>query len=192
MSVDPNVFDLDEFSFPLGTDSGGGTDPVFDGPDYHANCRDAVRAAMETALGSYTAFQNDDLSWRIVTADDIGNYDVTRLESMPCVVVAAVAPVTERREFATNLQSGFSFPVVCALFAAGVANGEKSPSIPDPTMFRQIIINTFNLKRLSGVAQVGYCEVGEAGGQLFNKQSPAWQRLSAAMVVQCIGRFPRS
>lgn len=162
--------------------------------DYHASCRAAVLETMQTALADYTAFKNTetDGDWRIKAVDDIGNFDVTRAESMPCVLVAAIAPVTERPEFSTNVQSGLAFPVVVAMFAAGVANGEKSPNIPSPTLFRQLLINTFNKKRLSGVSQVGYCEVGEAGSQLFDKRSPAFQRLAAAMVVNCVGRWPRS
>lgn len=165
--------------------------------DYHAACQAAIVTVLKTALADYPALQNTeadggDGEWRITAVDDLGNFDVTRAESLPCVLVACVAPVVDRPEFGTNLQSGFGFPIACALFAAGVANGEKSPGVPTPTEFRQIVINTFHLKRLSGVSQVGFCEVGEAGGGLFDKRSPSFQRLSAAMVVQCVGRWPRS
>jgi hypothetical protein len=155
--------------------------------DYHGACRDAVRSAIATALADYT-----DLATRVVTADDIGNYDVTRLVAMPCVVCACIAPEVDRSELSTNAQDGIGYSVVVAMFAAGVANGETSPNIPDPTLFRRIVRNTFGNKRLSAVAQVAWCDVGEAGGALWDKKSPAWQRLSAAMVVTCNGRWPRS
>lgn len=160
--------------------------------DYHASCCSAGVTAITTALADYTALQNADLTWRIRVVDDVENGDVTRIESMPCVLVAAVSPEVPRPELDTNQQDGIGYSFVAALFAAGVANGETSPSVPDPTVFRRIVRNTFNNKRLSGVSQVGWCEVGEAGGQLFDKKSPAWQRMSAAMVVQCVGRWPRS
>lgn len=160
--------------------------------DYHDSCRDAGVTALTTALTSYTAFQNDDSSWRITAVDDVNNFDVTRVESMPCVLLACVAPEVEVPQLHTNLQDGIGYSFVVAMFAAGVANGEKSPNIPDPTLFRRIVRNTFHQQRLSGVTQVAWCEVSEAGGALFDKKSPAWQRLSAAMVVTCNGRWPRS
>ena len=147
---------------------------------------------MEAALADYTAFQNADATWRIIVVDDLNNFDVTRIESLPCVVCACIAPETERPEMSTNLQDGIGYAVVVAMFAAGVANGEKSPGVPEPTTFRRVIRTTFHSKRLSGVSQVGWCEVGEAGGNLFDKKNPAWQRLSAAMVVTCVGRWPRA
>ncbi len=162
--------------------------------DYHTSCRAAVLEAMQTALVDYTAFKNTetDGEWRIKAVDDIGNFDVSRAESMPCVMVAAIAPEIDRPALATNIQDGIGYSVVVAMFAAGVANGEKSPGIPTPTEFRRIIRTTFHNKRLTGVAQVAWCEVGEAGGQLFDKRNPAWQRMAAAMVVTCNGRWPRS
>lgn len=159
--------------------------------DYHAACRNAICEALETALVDYTALQNEDETWRITALDDLENLDVTRIQSMPCVVAACVGPEQDRPEMSTNLQDGIGYPVVVALFAAGVANGEKSPGVPDVTTFRRVLRTTFHQKRLSGVSQVGWCEVSDSG-PLFDKKNPAFQRLSTAMVVNCVGRWPRS
>ena len=96
-----------------------------------------------------------------------------------------------RPEMTTNAQDGLGLPVVVMLLAVGVANAEKSPELTDMTTFRRQIRALFNNKRLTGVSQVGWCEVADSG-PLLDKNSPAFQRLSTAFVVNAIGRFPRS
>ena len=87
--------------------------------------------------------------------------------------------------------TGIMYPVAIALLSHGTTRGEQVAGVPDATQFRRLLTTTFGFKRLSGVSQVGYCEVSDSG-ELWDEKQPRFQTLQTAMVVSAIGRFQRS
>lgn len=149
--------------------------------DYHKLIRDAVVATIEAAVPPP--------GMPVLAVDDIE--DITRVTALPAIAVACIGPEQNRAEMTTNAQDGLGLPVVVMLLAVGVANAEKSPELTDITAFRRQIRTLFNNQRLAGVSQVGWCEVSDSG-PIIDKNSPAFQRLSTALVVNAVGRFPRT
>lgn len=146
--------------------------------DYHAQIRDAVVATIEgQAVGV-----------PVVGIDDVD--DISRVSSIPAIAVACVGPEQHRPEMETNAESGIGYSVAVVLLAAGVGGGEKSPEILQLTAFRRLLRTLFHSKRLPAVPQVGWCEVSDSG-PLFDAKNPAFQKVSTAMVVTAVGRFPR-
>lgn len=150
--------------------------------DWHKTIRDAVAAQVAGAAGTaYTVYKLDD-----------PETDLPRGANLPAIVVACVGPEQRRPEFDTNQRDGIGYPVAVMLVGTGVtgATGSKG-SMPDLTLFRSSVHEKFHQKRLTGVAEVGYCEVSDSG-PLYDKDSPMFQRLQTALVVLACGRFPRS
>lgn len=154
--------------------------------DYHTSIRDAIRTVVASALATdYAA-----LSANVVSIED-PETDIKALVNLPAVLCVCVGPEQERPEFGTNARTGKGFPVAVMLMTSGVTGGEESPNVPSMTLFRRIIDVTFDKKRLSGVDEVSVCEVSDSG-PIFDKSLPAFQKLQTAMVVNAVGRFPRS
>jgi len=145
--------------------------------DYHKMIRDAVVTTLEGAAVGVPVYPSDKLDFANVSA--------------PAVVVAAVGPEQNRGEMSTNAQDGIGYPVAVALLLAGTDRGEKSPDAPELTDFRRTLRTLFNNRRLAGVAQVGWCEINDSG-PLFDPKDPSFQKVSTAMVVTAVGRFPRT
>lgn len=151
--------------------------------DYHEQVRDAVATALTAAL---TGYDFDDLTAK--TVDDVD--DAAKL-ALPCVAVCCVGPEIDREEMSTNQRDGIGYPIAVLLLTNGTSRGEKTPGPPGLTLFRRIVKNAFHMQRLSGVAEVGWCEVTDSG-PLVDDKSPAFQKLQTALVVEAVGRFPRS
>jgi len=151
--------------------------------DYHA----AVRAAVATAVGTYAATLTPVPTVTVV--DDIEG-EIPNI-AVPGIIVACVGPEQERPEWGTNRQTGRGYPILVALLSTGQANGAKSPTAPNLTQFRREIEVLFHLKRLSGVTQVGYCEVS-ADPLVLDREGAAFQRMSSYLTVVAVGRFPRT
>lgn len=145
--------------------------------DYHKQVRDGIVVVMEAAYPKITVKALDDLE--------------SIPASLPFIGVACVGPERDSPGFHTNLEDGIGYPCAVALFAAGIPNGEKDGQAPEATLFRRQVRISFHNKRLAAVARVGWCEVSDSG-PLWNRESPQFQKLSTAMVVTAVGRFPRS
>lgn len=147
--------------------------------DYHQNVRDAVAAALAPlSVGCpVRAFDSPDdmLDW-----------------TLPLVGVACVGPEQDRPDWGTNLSDGVGYPVVVALLTRGTTRGERAGGPLEMTAFRRLVKTTFHMKRLSAVTRVGFCEVSDAGGGIFDEKSPHFQKLQTALVVTAVGRFPRT
>lgn len=156
--------------------------------DYHTLIRDAIKTALDTALTVTPDPPDDPYVFPLVVALDDLDKPVTA--SLPFVGVACVGPEQDRSDFGTNQQSGIGFPCIVGLFSVGAANGAKAPQVPELTAFRRLVHVTFHMKRLSGVAQVGYCEVSDAG--FLDRKLNAFEKLSTLLIVTAVGRFPRS
>lgn len=148
--------------------------------DYHVLCRDAVKSALADA--------DLQLGVNVLALDDPEDIEH---QSVPSVVVCCVGPEQERPEFTTNASTGKGYPIAVAYLMAGVSSGEKTPNVPTLTEFRRAVVVTFENKRLSGVAQVGWCEVVDSG-PLFDPKNPKFQKVSTAMIVTAVGKFPRT
>jgi hypothetical protein len=146
--------------------------------DYHELIRNTIAEDLRS-LG---------LGCNVETIDDVD--DAARL-TLPVCAVVCVGPEQNRHEMTTNQQDGKNYPCAVLLLTSGTTRGEKDIGPPSVTTFRRIVHNRYNNKRLSGVPQVGWCEVVDSG-PLVDEKSPAFQRLQTALVVQAIGRFPRS
>lgn len=147
--------------------------------DYHAEIRDAVVAALKA-----TGLMNCPVKAFDASEDMLD-------DTVPVVGCACVGPEQDRPEYGTNERTGTAYPVAVALLTAGTTRGEKTDGPPTGTLFRRIVKNTFHDKRLSGVDEVCVCEVSDAG-PIWDPKNPRFQRLETALVVNCVGRFPRS
>jgi hypothetical protein len=147
--------------------------------DYHAMIRDAARATLAGLAGLPRVVALDDPETDLVGTD------------LPAVVVACVGPEQDRGEMATNWQDGIGYPVVVMLMGHGTSGGPRAGGLPEMTAFRRAVRVAFHNKRLAGVAEVGWCEVGDMG-PLYDKDSPAFAKLQTGLVVTAVGRFPRS
>ncbi len=153
--------------------------------DYHDSVRDAVATVFQAALVSAGVSA---VTLPVQSVDDLEHAPLT----MPVVAVCCVGPEQSRPEFGSNIQSGVGYPVLVAYMTGGIPNGEQSPGgLPTMTQFRRIVHTTFHDKRLSGVAQVGRCEVSDSG-PIFDRDSPVFGKVQSAVVVTAVGRFPRS
>jgi hypothetical protein len=146
--------------------------------DYHAICRDAAKDALALAVPGLEWYAVEDLE------------DAAK-KTLPCGVVCCVGPEQDRPEFGTNARDGIGFPVAVMLLGVGKTHGDKQTGPTTLTGFRRVVRTTFHKKRLSGVAESCECEVSDSG-PLVDEKSPLFQRLSTAMVVNCVGRFPRT
>ncbi len=144
--------------------------------------RDAVKAV----LGAHADVGA--LDWSAVEDLD----DAARL-TLPAGVVCCVGPEQDRPEMTTNTRSGLGYPVAVMLLGSGTSRGEKQFGVSGLTLsgFRQAVRTSFHLKRLSGIAQVAWCEVSDSG-PLVDDKSPLFQKLQTAVVVTAVGRFARS
>ena len=147
--------------------------------DYHAAIRDAVKTTLLAVLG---------LDVPIEVVDD--PEDAGRL-TIPVIALACVGPEDRHSEIDTNASDGIGYGVLVALLTAGVTSREQAPGPPDATTFRRLLHVTFHMKRLTGVSQIGWCEVSDSG-PIWDEKKPAFQKLTTAMVVAAVGRFPRS
>lgn len=147
--------------------------------DYHKLIRDGIVAAINAAAPGCSAVGVDDLD------------DVEKITSLPAITVACVGPEQARPEMGTNERDGIGYPVAVVLLSLGAGNGSQSPEAPELTAFRRQVRTLFHNKRLSAVTEVGWCEVTDSG-PLFDPKDPMFQRVSTAMVVTAVGRFPRS
>lgn len=146
--------------------------------DYHARIRDAIAGDLKTAS----------LGCAVATVDDIE--DAARLEK-PVVVVVCIGPEQSRAELSTNARDGINYPCAVLYVATGTSRGEKTEGPPSITEFRRIVRTRYNNKRLDAVAEVAWCEVVDSG-PIVDDKGPLFQVLQTALVVQAIGRFPRS
>lgn len=152
--------------------------------DYHALIAAEVKAVVEGLALCPSVVALEDL-------DDIG-----RMTTLPVIAVVPVGPELEREDFSTNIHTGLAWPCLVALCTSGVTSGEKSPGVPALTVFRRAIYATFDKKRaLSGhsddYVKACVCEV-DPHSILFDKGSPAHERLHTYLTVTAVGRFPRS
>lgn len=148
--------------------------------DYHKLVRDAVAAALKALP----------LSVPVLALDD-PETDLGVNANMPCVAVACIGPEQSRGEWDTNLSDGIGFSVSVTIHSNSITSGAQAPNVPEPTVFRRLVRTTFNNKRLSGVPRVGWCEVSELG-ELYKKDSVAFNSLEGGWAVTAVGRFPRS
>ena len=146
--------------------------------DYHGLIRDAIATTLR-GLGIGVAVS-------VVDEPD----DMFALE-MPCIGLACVGPEQDREDWGTNIQDGRGYPVAIALLQGGTTRGEKDPGVITATQFRRLITTTFSNKRLTGVSQVGFCEVSDSG-PIWDEKNPRYQKILTAMVVTGVGKFPRS
>lgn len=152
--------------------------------DYHLLIAAEVKKVVEgLALGAPVTVLED--------LDDIG-----RMTTLPVIAVIPVGPELEREEMSTNIHTGIGWPCLVALCTNGVTSGEKSPGMPSLTAFRRAIHATFDKKRaLSGhtddYVKACVCEA-DPYSVLFDKGSPAHERLHTYLTVTAVGRFPRS
>lgn len=146
--------------------------------DYHKQIRDAVADTLDGLSLGMPVVRLDDL-------DQCNGYI-----SLPCVVVAPVGPESAEPSLGTNQHDGIRYSVAVAYLSTGVANGSQSGP-QDLTALRREVRVAFNQKRLSGVTEVGWCEVSDLGA-IFERDSEAFQRLRTGLVVSACGRFPRS
>ena len=146
--------------------------------DYHETIRDAVKDTIDGLALGVTVVALDDI-------DDIAH------QSVPCIAVVCVGPEQDRPEMSTNSSDGIAYATAVLYIQGGVTSGEKTPSVISITNFRRRVRIAFNNKRLSGVAQIGWCEVSDSG-PLVDERSPAFQKISTGLVVNAVGRFPRS
>ena len=154
--------------------------------DYHVRVRDAVRDALATATDELAAeLEAAPLPWHAV--DDV---DDAVKQTRPCGVVCCVGPEQDRSEFATNRRDGIGYPVAVLLLGTGKSHGEKRTGPTDLTGFRRLVKVLFHNKRLAGVPEVAVCEVSDSG-PIVDDKSPLFQVLQTALVVNCVGRFPR-
>lgn len=155
--------------------------------DYHVLIRDAVRDALKAATDALAVeLDADALVWHAVDEVD----DAARL-ARPCGAVCCVGPEQDRPEFGTNQQDGIGYPVAVMLLGTGKSHGAKRLGPTDLTGFRRVVKTTLHNKRLSGVNQVAVCEVSDSG-PIVDEKSPLFQVLGTALVVNAVGRFPRS
>lgn len=147
--------------------------------DYHVLIRNAIAATLEALQLGVPVHTLEDPESDLPTIN------------LPAIVVACVGPEQERPEFGTNVRTGLGYPVVAMLMGHGVTAGERSPSLPPLTRFRREVTVAFDKKRLTGVDEVCICEVSDSG-PIYDKDSPCFQKLQVAMVVNAVGRFPRS
>ncbi len=146
--------------------------------DHHVAARAAVKAVLDAVGIGLTVYALDDPESDIATVD------------LPAVVVACVGPEQERSELHTNVHDGIGFPVAVLLMGLGQTSGTKSASLPNLTLFRRQVRVSFHNKRLSAVSQNCWCEVSDSG-PIYDKDSPAVQKLQTALVVTCVGRYLR-
>jgi hypothetical protein len=152
--------------------------------DYHKLVRDAQADAIRAAL--------DGAGYALpVKALDDPETDLGVNTDMPCVAVACVGPEQDRDEMATNQRDGIGFSCSITVHSNSVTSGAQAPNVPEPTVFRRLVRTTFHNKRLSGVEEVGWCEVSELG-EIYDKNSVAFQSLKAGFAVTAVGRFPRT
>jgi hypothetical protein len=152
--------------------------------DYHEAVRDAAKAAIQAAL--------DAAAYPVpVAVLDDPESDLAKTVSMPAVVVFCVGPEQDRPEMSTNARDGVGLTVGVAGVWAGVTSGSGTPRVPTPTAFRRLVRTTFNNQRLAGVPEVGWCEVSDLG-PVFDKDSPAFQKLAVGLAVTAVGRWPRT
>lgn len=153
--------------------------------DYHVACRNGIATVLAAALlADYPA-----LSANVRALDD-PEEDVRGID-LPAVVVACVGPEQDRPEYGTNVRSGKGFPVAVLLMTVGVTTGAQAAPVPTMTLFRRLVDVTFDKQRLSGVDEVCECEVSDAGA-LWDKPPASMQALTTALIVNCVGRFPRA
>lgn len=145
--------------------------------DWHLACRNAVADALASIGWGLTVYRHDD-------------FDDLRVMDLPAITCVPVGPEVEKPELWTNRQDGIGYPVMVGLMTSGVTSGEKSANTPGMTLFRRMVLGLFHNQRLSGVRQIGWCEV-DGRGLVFDKDSPAFQKIQTSLVVTCIGRFPR-
>lgn len=175
MAADPLFFEgLDDFAFPL-TVAPSTT-------DYHTAIRDAIVTTLTPILAGYA-------NLTVKALEDVDS-DIKTID-LPAVTVICIGPEQDRAELTTNAQDGLGYACLVSLLSHGVTAGEKSPGVPSMTLFRRIVHTAFHDKRLTGITQVCWCEVS-AAGPIYDKDSPAFQKLQSAVVVTAIGRFPRS
>lgn len=157
--------------------------------DRHAACRDAIVTAFSAAMVAEGYPASGAGAVPVVAVDDIE--EATKGNSLPVVVVAAVGPEQDRPDWGSNQQDGLAYPVSVALLATGVVGGAKGIPALTPTLFLRLLRVTFHNKRLSGVSQVGLCEVSTAP-VLFDPNTPNFNRIQTVGTVVCVGRWPRS
>lgn len=149
----------------------------------------AVRAAVVTALeAAFTPDGEDDPVPPVVAVDKLD--DATRVD-VDRVVVCCDDAVPDRPDLSSNTQDGFGFPVHVLLMGRGMTGGDRPAGAVEPTEFRRRVRVACHHKRLSGVAQVGWCEVADAG-ELFDRGAPALDQLRSAVTVTAVGRWPRT
>ncbi len=148
--------------------------------DYHAQVRDAVRDVLAAIP----------LSVPVVALED-PETDMAAGINMPAVVVACIGPEQDRPEMETNVRDGTGYSVSVSIHSNSVTSGATAPNVPSPTEFRRLVRTTFNNKRLAGMAMVGWCEVSELG-ELYGKDTIAFQSLKSGFAVTAVGRFART
>lgn len=145
--------------------------------DHHLAARDAVVTTLK-AVGGLPD----------VVAVDRAE-DVPQVTSLPAVVVFPTG-VQGRNEMSTNARDGWGWEIAVCLMSHGESTGSKSPDVPTAPAFERQVTVSFHNQRLSGVSENAWCEVQQAG-ELFDRDSPAVQKLRASAVVVAVGRYSR-
>lgn len=155
--------------------------------DWFTACRDAVAAAVRSALA---AAEVDGVG--VLTQDVLAE----ELVSLPAVVVSYNA--SERAVGGTNARDDYAYPVQVAYLTlqAGqgrdVGGGDPPPGGLTPFQFRQLLRETFHHRRSVSVDGIDVFLVEyDPEGAVLDDARPAFQQLRAAAVVTCYARVPR-
>jgi hypothetical protein len=146
--------------------------------DYHEQVRDAIADGLRA----------QSLGMNVETVDDV---DAVEHLERPCAAVVCIGPEQVRPEMATNQRDGIGYACAVLYISTGTARGEKAEGPPSITAFRRNVRNRYHNTRLSGVDEVGWCEVSDMGPLLDDKPN-LFQVLQTGLVVVAVGRFPRS
>jgi hypothetical protein len=146
--------------------------------DHHIAARDAVADVLAAVAGLPPVVKADTLD------------DVPHVTSLPAVVVFCLDS-QNRNEMSTNARDGISWRIGVCLMGHALTTGAKTPDLPTPTAFERQVHVSFNNKRLSGVSENAWCEVDQAG-ELFDRDTPAYEKIQSAVTVAAVGRYQRS
>lgn len=146
---------------------------------FHKTCRAAVAESLRTAL----AAAGFDVPVHEQETPD------TRLVDKPCVIVSYAG-----REYPvgtmTSQRKDYGFPLLVGLYTVKPDAPDGDPPGGDLTLYRETVRLAFEDRRLSGVAQVLWCEY-DGDPQVVTDALPAFQDLRTAATVTPVARVAR-
>lgn len=134
-----------------------------------------MKTALETALTA------NSVTLRVYEFDR--PEDTDRMD-LPCAAVTYAG--TEFEVGGTNIRDDFAFPLLVGLYTPD--GGSADPPGCPLVLFRQIVRQTFNNKRLPGVVDVYQCGYD---GQPPVIDDPIFANLRTAALVVPVARLPR-